>query len=74
MPTIALQHLFRVRLEVELEHGLVTPISNVTDDDPLLTGKIVLAHLNEIPDYYFRLLRMELNSEGGLLGLKDKSN
>jgi hypothetical protein len=31
----------------------------VTDDDPLVTGKIALAHLNEFPDYYTRLERME---------------
>jgi hypothetical protein len=61
---------YRVVLEVELEHGLVTPVSNVTDDDPYLTGKIALAHLNEIPDYYFRLLKMESNAEGGTLGPK----
>ena len=49
---------FRVGLEVELEHGLVDPSTNVTNDDSLLTGKIAWAHLNEMPDYYFRLLRM----------------
>ena len=54
---------FRVGLEVELEHGLVDPNTNVTNDDPFLTGKIALAHLNEISDYYFRLLRMEEEAE-----------
>jgi len=54
---------FRVGLEVELEHGLVDPDTNVTDDDPAFTGKIALAHLNELPDYYFRLLRMGLRAE-----------
>jgi hypothetical protein len=50
---------FRIGMEVELEHGLHDPATNVTDDDPVVTGKIALAHLNEFPDYYTRLERME---------------
>jgi hypothetical protein len=50
---------FRSGMDVELEHGRHDPATNVTDDDPLLTGKIALAHLNEFPDYYTRLERME---------------
>lgn len=50
---------FRLGLSVELEHGAADPRTNVTSDDPLLTGKIAWAHLNEIPDYYTRLLAME---------------
>jgi Protein of unknown function (DUF5661) len=50
---------FRGGMDVELEHGLHDPSTNVTDDDPLVTGKIALAHLNEFPDYYTRLERME---------------
>ena len=50
---------FRGGMEVELEHGLHDLLTNVTDDDPLVTGKIALAHLNEFPDYYTRLGRME---------------
>lgn len=46
-------------MEVELEHGLQDLLTNVTDDDPVVTGKIALAHLNEFPDYYTRLERME---------------
>ena len=46
-------------MDVELEHGLHDPQTNVTDDDPVITGKIALAHLNEFPDYYTRLDRME---------------
>lgn len=46
-------------LVVELEHGLSNPDLNVTDDDPLLTGKIAWAHLRELPDYYSRLAVME---------------
>jgi hypothetical protein len=50
---------FRKGMEVELEHGLHDPATNVTSDDPVVTGKIALAHLNEFPDYYTRLERME---------------
>ena len=50
---------FLAGMEVELEHGLHDLLTNVTDDDPLVTGKIALAHLNEFPDYYTRLERME---------------
>jgi uncharacterized protein DUF5661 len=50
---------FRAGMEVELEHGLHDPSTNVTDDDPTVTAKIALAHLNEFPDYYTRLERME---------------
>ena len=50
---------FRMGMDVELEHGLRDLLTNVTDSDPLVTGKIALAHLNEFPDYYTRLERME---------------
>jgi hypothetical protein len=50
---------FRRGMEVELEHGLHDVLTNVTDDDPVVTGKIALAHLNEFPDYYDRLEQME---------------
>ncbi len=50
---------FRSGMDVELEHGLHDPSTNVTGDDAVLTGKIALAHLNEFPDYYTRLERME---------------
>lgn len=50
---------FRRGMQVELEHGRRDPATDVTGDDLLLTGKIALAHLNEIPDYYDRLARME---------------
>jgi hypothetical protein len=53
---------FTAGLNVELEHGRRNPATNVTQDDPLLTGKIALAHLNELPDYYSRLARMETES------------
>lgn len=54
---------FRMGMEVELEHGTADPPTNVTDDDPLVTGKIALAHLNEFPDYYTRLKQMESEAE-----------
>ena len=55
---------YRMGLDVELEHGLVDPQTNVTNDDPIVTGKIALAHLNEFPDYYTRLEIMEKEAEG----------
>lgn len=54
---------FRMGMDVELEHGLVDSNTNVTNDDPLITGKIALAHLNEFPDYYTRLEKMEKEGE-----------
>lgn len=50
-------------LNVELEHGLRDPETNVTDDDQMTTGKIALAHLKEYPDYYTRLKIMETEAE-----------
>jgi APA family basic amino acid/polyamine antiporter len=50
---------FRMGLESELAHGRVDPDTNVTDDDLVVTGRIALAHLVEIPDYYTRLAAME---------------
>jgi len=50
---------FRMGLEVELEHGRRDPRTDVTHDDPIVTGKIALAHLNEFSDYYTRLDKME---------------
>ena len=54
---------FRMGMDVELEHGTVDANTNVTDDDPLITGKIALAHLNEFSDYYTRLYKMEEEAE-----------
>lgn len=54
---------FRIGLDVELEHGRHDPSTNVTNDDPIVTGKIALAHLNEFPDYYSRLVKMEEEAE-----------
>jgi hypothetical protein len=55
---------FRVGLGVELEHGSHDPQTDVTGGDPVLTGKIALAHLKEFSDYYTRLTRMEAEAEG----------
>ncbi len=54
---------FRIGLEVELEHGLIDPVTNITNDDLTMTAKIALAHLKEIPDYYTRLKKMEAEAE-----------
>ncbi|HEY5860403.1 MAG TPA: DUF5661 family protein [Actinomycetota bacterium] len=54
---------FRRGMEVELEHGVRDPVTNVTNDDPLITGKIAWAHLREFPDYYDRLAVMEAEAE-----------
>jgi hypothetical protein len=50
---------FRMGMDVELEHGLHDLATNVTGDDPMITGKIALAHLNEFPDDYTLLEEME---------------
>ena len=54
---------FRMGMDVELEHGLRDPRTNVTNDNPMMTGKIAFAHLNEFPDYYTRLEKMEKEAE-----------
>ena len=54
---------FKRGMNVELEHGLKDSDTNVTSDDPLTTGKIALAHLREIPNYYDLLEVMEKEAE-----------
>jgi hypothetical protein len=56
---------FRDGMNVELEHGAHDPETNVTNDDPLVTGKIAWAHLKEFADYYVRLERMEEEARRG---------
>jgi Protein of unknown function (DUF5661) len=63
---------FQKGLEVELEHGLTFPDANVTNNHPILTGLIVLAHLKEMLDYYDRLEVAEL--EGDILKALEKGN
>ncbi|MBU0469561.1 MAG: hypothetical protein KKF78_05175 [Candidatus Omnitrophica bacterium] len=54
---------FLMGINVEMEHGLRDSFTNVTSDDTLTTGKIALAHLNEFPDYYTRLEKMEKEAD-----------
>ena len=54
---------FRAGMDVEYEHGSRDPQTDVTGDDPVITGKIALAHMKEFPDYYERLERMEREAE-----------
>lgn len=54
---------FTMGVNVELEHGKANDFTNVTNDDETMTGKIALAHMNEIPDYYTRLKKMEDEGE-----------
>ncbi|MDD2778417.1 MAG: hypothetical protein PHI16_05980, partial [Methanocellales archaeon] len=63
---------FRRGMDVELEHGLVNPKTNVTNDDPMMTGKIALAHLNEFSDYYTRLDELEEEADEYWAGKKIK--
>ena len=53
----------RMGMDVELEHGRRDPVTDVTEDDPVMTAKIALAHLREMPDYYERLAEMEATAE-----------
>ena len=61
---------FRMGLDVELEHGLKSPKTDVTKDDWNLTGKIALAHLTEFPDYYTRLAVLEREAAAHLSARK----
>jgi hypothetical protein len=61
---------FRMGMDVELEHGLRDPETNVSGDDPIVTGKIALAHLTEFPDYYTRLAILEREAQEHLASLR----
>ena len=63
---------FRQGLEVELEHGTIFKDANITNNHPVLTGKIVLAHLKETMDYYKRVEVAEI--EGDLLDAVKSKN
>jgi hypothetical protein len=54
---------FATGLNIELEHGRENPRTDVTSDEPITTGNIVLVHLNRIPDYYTRLAVMEKEAQ-----------
>ncbi len=64
---------FRMGMDVELEHGTAHPNTNISNNDPLTTGKIALAHLNEFPDYYTRLYKMEEEAERAWEGGGDEA-
>ena len=61
--------LFRAGMDVEYEHGSHDPQTDVTHDDPIVTGKIALAHMKEFPDYYVRLKRMEAEAESEIAAM-----
>ena len=50
---------FQMGLNTELEHGSKFANTNITYNDPIMTAKIALAHLQEFPDYYTRLRKLE---------------
>ncbi len=58
---------FTAGMNVELEHGSNDPETDITGDDPILTGKVAWAHLKEFGDYYERLAVMEAEAEGKTL-------
>lgn len=62
---------FRAGLDVEFEHGSHDPQTDVTGDDPVLTGKIALAHMKEFPDYYTRLEQMERQAKQDWAGRRE---
>lgn len=65
---------FRSGMDVELEHGAHDPQTDVTHDDPVITGKIALAHMKEFPDYYERLERMEQEAKRDWAARRGKTN
>ena len=65
---------FRSGIDVEYEHGKRDPQTDVTGDDPVVTGKIALAHMKEFPDYYDRLRRMEQEAEQDWARRRDTGN
>lgn len=54
---------FTMGINIEFEHGIRYPETDVTGDDKIITGKIAWAHLKEFPDYYTRLEKMEQEAE-----------
>lgn len=61
---------FRMGMDVELEHGTRNTATNITFDDPLITGKIALAHLTEFSDYYIRLEKLENDAKNDMINDK----
>lgn len=67
---------FRLGLSMEIEHGSHDPLTDVTHDDHLITGRIVWAHLKAIPDYYTRLVKLEKDAAkywGQEMGLRRRN-
>ncbi len=64
---------FRKGMNVELEHGKRNSLTNVTNDNAIMTGKIALAHLNEFSDYYKRLEKLEKEAEKFWKNKKEKN-
>jgi hypothetical protein len=65
---------FRAGMDVEYDHGTHDPQTDVTGDDPVITGKIAFAHMKEFPDYYERLERMEREAEADWAGRRNQGN
>ena len=63
---------FRKGMDEELEHGIFDSNTNVSNNDPIITGRLALAHLNKIPDYYDRLEKMKIEALAYRRGEKDK--
>lgn len=61
---------WQIGLNTELEHGTKLPLSNITNNDLILTAKIVIAHLSEYPDYYQRLEIMEEDAKEAWKGIR----
>lgn len=49
---------FRRGLELELEREWRNPDTNLSDHDLVITGQVVLAHIEASSDYYSRLERL----------------
>lgn len=60
-------------MNVELEHGAVNTVTNITDDEPIKTAKVALAHLNETPRYYDEKVGLEAWEASLKKGVKSKS-
>jgi hypothetical protein len=59
-------------INIELEHGMVNPVANVTNDDLIMTSKIALGHLNEFPNYYNKDYGLKQFEEFLLMNLKNE--
>ena len=62
-PAVVSVRELRKGMMVEFEHGRRGGKTNITDDDLVMTALIALAHLQEFPDYYERLEKMEVQAK-----------